>query len=168
MRAAGLDQLDVEVELRVPGVRELVTGLRGIGSMVLQQGTEGGRKQDMNMVVPVQLLTPILDDLLLLGRANRPARPWLGLYAMEDDEVLVVGGLADDGPADKAGVRTGDRILAVNGTEVPDLGGLWRAVWATGAAGVPVRFSLGRGNRTASVTIASADRTSILKAPSVH
>ena len=51
---------------------------------------------------------------------------------MEDDEALVVGGLADNGPADKAGVRAGDRILAVNGTEVPDLAGLWRAVWASG------------------------------------
>ena len=142
--------------------------LLGIGSLVLQQGTEGGRKQDMNMVVPVQLLTPILDDLLAIGRANRPPRPWLGLYAMEDDEALVVGGLADNGPADKAGVRAGDRILSVNGTEVPDLAGLWRAVWATGAAGVPVRFSLGRGSRASSVTIASTDRMSILKAPSVH
>ena len=142
--------------------------LLGIGSLVLQQGNESGRKQDMNMVVPVDLLKPILHDLVAIGRANRPARPWLGLYAMEDDEALVVGGLADNGPADKAGVRAGDRILAVNGTEVPDLAGLWRAVWASGPAGASVQFSLGRGNRAASVTIASTDRSSILKAPSLH
>jgi S1-C subfamily serine protease len=141
--------------------------LLGIGSLVLQQGGEG-RRQDMNMVVPVELLTPILDELLSYGRATRPARPWLGLYAMEDDEALVVGGLADNGPADKAGVRAGDRILAVNGAEVPDLAGLWRAVWASGSAGASVQFSLGRGNRNASVTIASQDRLSILKAPSLH
>ena len=142
--------------------------LLGIGSLVLQQGGEGARKTDMNMVVPTQLLLPILDDMLRTGRANRPARPWLGLYAMEDDEVLVVGGLADNGPADQAGVRAGDRILAVNGNEVPDLAGLWRAVWSSGEAGAPVHFSLGRGSRAASVTIASTDRASILKAPSVH
>ena len=142
--------------------------LLGVGSLVLQQGTEGGRKQDMNMVVPVQLLLPILEDMLAFGRSRKPPRPWLGLYAMEDDEALVVGGLADNGPADKAGVRTGDRILAVNGTEVPDLAGLWRAVWASGPAGTPVHVSLGRGERNASVTIASADRSAILKAPSVH
>ena len=142
--------------------------LLGIGSLVLQQGGEGGRKQDMNMAVPVQLLQPILEDLVAYGRSTRPARPWLGLYAMEDDEALVVGGLADNGPADKAGVRTGDRILAVNGTEVPDLAGLWREVWASGPAGAPVHVSLGRGTRAASVTIASADRTSVLKGPSLH
>jgi hypothetical protein len=31
-----------------------------------------------------------------------------------------------------------------------------------------VQFNLGRGSRTASVTIASTDRMKILKAPSLH
>ena len=142
--------------------------LIGIGSLVLQQGGEGSKRQDMNMVVPTELLLPILDDLLRFGRVNRPARPWLGLYAMEDDEALVVGGLADNGPADKAGLRTGDRILAINGAEVPDLAGLWRAVWASGPAGSPVQVSLGRGSRNTSVTIPSVDRSAILKSPRLH
>ena len=141
--------------------------LLGIGSLVLQQGGEG-RRQDMNMVVPVELLPPILDELLSLRPRHRPARPWLGLYAMEDDEALVVGGLADNGPADKAGVRAGDRILAVNGAEVPDLAGLWRAVWASGPAGCAVQVSVGRGNRNTSVTIPTTDRASILKTPRLH
>ena len=52
----------------------------------------------MNMVVPIGLLAPIIDDLLSYGRVNRPARPWLGMYVTEADDSLVVGGLADDGP----------------------------------------------------------------------
>lgn len=142
--------------------------LLGIGSLVLQQGGEGGKRQDMNMVVPVEILTPILDELLSYGRVDRPARPWLGLYAMEDDDTLVVGGLADDGPAEKAGVRSGDRIIGVNGVEVPDLPALWRAVWASGPAGVPIQLDLGRGNRRVSVAIHSTDRARILKAPLLH
>lgn len=142
--------------------------LIGIGSLVLQQGGEGTKRQDMNMVVPVELLSPIMDDLMKFGQVNRPARPWLGLYAMEDDEALVVGGLADNGPADKAGLRTGDRILAINGTEVPDLAGLWRAVWASGPAGCSVQVSVGRGNRNTSVMIPSTDRATILKTPRHH
>jgi len=141
--------------------------LLGIGSLVLQQG-QGSKRQDMNMVVPVQLLRPILDDLLSYGRVNRPARPWLGLYAMEDDAALVVGGLADNGPADQAGVRTGDHILAVNGEDVPDLKGLWRAVWASGPAGAAVQVRLGRGNRTAAISVTSADRATYLKSPRLH
>lgn len=142
--------------------------LIGIGSLVLQQGGEGPKRQDMNMVVPTEILAPILPDLLRYGRTDRQPRPWLGLYAMEDDEALVVGGLADDGPADKAGLRTGDRILAINGTEVPDLAGLWRAIWASGPAGSLVQISLGRGNRNTSVTIPSVDRSTILKSPRLH
>ena len=141
--------------------------LLGIGSLVLQQG-QGGKRTDMNMVVPVQLLRPILDDLLSYGRVNRPPRPWLGLYAMEDDSALVVGGLADNGPADQAGVRTGDRILSVNGEDVPDLAGLWRAVWASGPAGTPVQVRLGRGSKTAAVTVTSTDRANHLKSPRLH
>ncbi len=52
--------------------------LLGIGSLVLQQGTEGGKQQDMNMVVPVQLLLPILDDLLAIGRVQRAAAALAG------------------------------------------------------------------------------------------
>ena len=83
--------------------------LMGIGSLILQQGDGKGRRLDMNMVVPIGLLAPIMKDLLTYGRVNRPARPWLGMYAteMEADDAIVVGGLADNGPAEQAGVRAG-------------------------------------------------------------
>ena len=141
--------------------------LVGIGSLVLQQGGEG-RRVDMNMAIPTEALQPILDDLLRYGRTPGPARPWLGLYAMDDDDALVVGGLADGGPAERAGVRTGDRILAVNEAEVPDLAGLWRAVWATGTASSTVTLTLGRGSRTLTVPVPAGDRTTFLKAPRMH
>src|ERR1700760_1177096 len=83
--------------------------LMGIGSLILQQGSTKGGRFDMNMVVPIGLLAPIMEDLLSFGRVNRPARPWLGLFASESDETLVVGGLSDNGPAEQAGVRAGDK-----------------------------------------------------------
>ena len=82
--------------------------LMGIGSLILQQGDGKGRRLDMNMVVPIGLLTPIMKDLMSYGRVNRPARPWLGMYATESDDTIVVGGVADNGPAEQAGVRAGD------------------------------------------------------------
>lgn len=142
--------------------------LMGIGSLILQQGDSQGRRLDMNMVVPIGLLAPILHDLLSYGRVNRPARPWLGMYAAESDDTLVVGGLADEGPADQAGVQTGDQILSVNDEEAPDLAGLWRRVWASGSAGAEVRLRVLRENKPLTITIRSADRASFLKAPKVH
>lgn len=142
--------------------------LAGIGSLILQQGDGKGKRLDMNMVVPIGLLTPIMQDLMTFGRVNRPARPWLGMYATEADEALVVGGLADNGPAEQAGVRQGDRILAVGGDEISDLAGLWRRVWAAGSAGAEVRLRLMRENTPLALTVRSGDRTTFLKSPKLH
>jgi S1-C subfamily serine protease len=142
--------------------------LMGIGSLILQQGDGKGSRLDMNMVVPIGLLTPIMKDLLSYGRVNRPARPWLGIYAMESDDTIVVGRLTDNGPAEQAGVRAGDRILAVGGDEISDLAGLWRRVWASGSAGAEVRLRLMRDKTPVALTVRSADRSSNLKAPRLH
>ena len=142
--------------------------LLGIGSLILQQGDGQGRRLDRNMVVPIGLLAPILQDLVTLGRVNRPSRPWLGMYAMENDDSVVVGGLTEGGPADRAGLRTGDRILTVGGEEIADLGGLWRGVWATGNAGVSVDFRVARDDDMLAIRATSADRTTFLRGPKLH
>lgn len=142
--------------------------LLGVGSLILQQGDAKGRRVDMNMVVPTHLLTPNLDELLKHGRLNRPARPWLGLFAMENEEAVMVGGIAGGGPADKAGLRPGDRLVAVDGDEVPDLAGLWRRVWSAGTAGARVRLTIERDGKTNHVTLHSVDRVSVLRTPRLH
>ena len=120
--------------------------LLGIGSLQLQHAAEKGEAQNINMVVPIDLLKPILADLMKFGRRNTPARPWLGLYATEVENRLVIVGLADRGPAKRADLRTGDVVLAVAGTEVHDLAGLFRRVWAQGRAGVDVPITI-KGTR---------------------
>jgi S1-C subfamily serine protease len=142
--------------------------LLGIGSLILQQGDDKGRRVDMNMVVPTGLITPNLEELSRNGRLNRPARPWLGLFAMENDDAVVVGGISDNGPADKAGLRAGDRIVAVDGEEITDLAGLWRRIWSAGTAGARVRMSVGRDDDLLHVTVHSADRNAYLRAPRLH
>ncbi len=142
--------------------------LLGVGSLILQQGDAKGRRHDMNMIVPIDILRPVLDDLRRYGQVNRPARPWLGVYAMEDEETVVIGGLADGGPADRAGLRTGDHVLAVEDEEVTDLAGLWRGVWACGVAGAKVTLMVERDERKLPVSIATVDRRSLLKSPRMH
>jgi len=142
--------------------------LLGIGSLILQQGDGKGKRLDMNMIVPISLLPPIMTDLLNYGRVNRPARPWLGLYASEAEDSIIVGGLADNGPAEQAGIRAGDRIIAVGEDEVGDLAALWRRVWACGSVGADVRLKLMRDRMPVRVTVRSADRTSFLKSPKLH
>src|SRR3954471_16024314 len=84
--------------------------LLGIGSLLVQEKIDAGTIQG-NMIVPIDILAPILDDMVKLGRPNRPPRPWLGLYASEAGPRLVVAGLAPGGPAEKAGVHLGDVLV---------------------------------------------------------
>ena len=141
--------------------------LIGTGSLILQQG-DGKRRHDMNMVVPVSILRPVLEDLMTIGRVNAPPRPWLGMFVMEDDGNLVVGGLTDDGPAERAGVRPGDRVVGFGDEEVNDLGMLWRRLWSSGEAGARVRLRLQRDDAEVVVRVQSADRQSFLRAPRIH
>jgi S1-C subfamily serine protease len=141
--------------------------LLGTGSLILQQG-DGKRRHDMNMVVPVSILRPVLQDLMTIGRVNAPPRPWLGMFVMENDGALVVGGLTDDGPAERAGVRPGDRVVGFGDEEISDLGMLWRRLWSSGEAGTPVRLRLQRDDAEVVVRVKSADRQSFLRAPRIH
>jgi S1-C subfamily serine protease len=143
--------------------------LIGIGSLHVQHAN-GGRelRRDVNMVVPIELLPPVLDDMLTYGRPNRPTRPWLGLYAAEVEDAIVVAGLVEKGPAIKAGLRPGDRILAVRDDPVASLAGLWRKVWAGGPAGSEVVLQVVRDDETLTVRILSTDRTRLLRVPKLH
>src|ERR1700736_605376 len=110
--------------------------LLGIGSLQVQQARGEGQVEPLNMIVPIDILKPILDDLLSLGRPNRPPRPWLGLNATEADDKGVVARVSEGGPARRANLRSGDIVLAVAGTKVSDLAGFFRKVWSLGKAGV--------------------------------
>jgi S1-C subfamily serine protease len=142
--------------------------LVGIGSLQLEHAGPDDETMPINMYVPIDLLTPVLDDLQTLGRPNRPARPWLGLYAVENDEHVVIAGIASRGPAAKANLRRGDVVVSVGGTRVRGLAGLFRGIWSRGAAGVEVPMKVLRGGKALEVTVASGDRHRYLKGPSLH
>jgi S1-C subfamily serine protease len=142
--------------------------LIGIGSLQLQEGREQGPPGDLNMVIPIDLLKPVLDDLLTLGRPKESQRPWLGLYATEIEDKIVVVGLAKDGPAQRADLRTGDVVLSVAGDEVNDLATFYRKIWSLGGPGVDVPLSVYREGSTFDVRLKSSDRHRFLKTPRLH
>ncbi len=141
--------------------------LIGIGSLQLERAREG-KNEHLNMVVPIDLLNPILDDLRKFGRVDKPARPWLGLYSTEIENKIVAVGIAPKGPAARAELKTGDVILAVKGENVTSLASFYRKVWALGQAGVEVPLTLYREGVTFDVRVNSSDRAKFLKAPRMH
>jgi S1-C subfamily serine protease len=141
--------------------------LLGVGSLHVQQVTEQGQ-QDVNMIVPIDLLPPILDDLLAYGQVNKPPRPWLGVYSAESGGRVVVADVAEHGPAAIAGLREGDIISSVRDSSVEGLSDFYRKVWNSGPAGAEIPIEIVRERRSVWLRVKSADRNSFLKKPRLH
>ena len=120
------------------------------------------------MVVPINLLPPILDDLLNRGQINKPARPWLGAFSAENNGEVIVMSVAPDGPAAKAGLKRGDVISEIRDGEVEGLADFYRKVWESGSAGAEIPMRVLRDGREAWLRIKSADRNSFLKKPQLQ
>ena len=142
--------------------------LLGVGSLLVQGHHEGGTAGESNMFVPIDLLEPILDDLLKFGRVDRPPRPWLGMFTTEVEGNLVVAGLTRGAPADQADLRAGDVVVKVADAPVTDLVDMFRRIWALGPAGTVIPLTIARDGGALTVEVASADRNAFLKAPGLH
>jgi S1-C subfamily serine protease len=141
--------------------------IAALGSLLVQEKIDAGTIQG-NMLVPIDLLEPILDDMLKTGRTRHPPRPWLGMYTTEAGERLVIAGLAPGGPAERAGCRVGDAVLEVGGAKPKSLADLWRRIWEQGPVGAVVRLKVARSGKTSEISVTSADRSDFLKKPHLH
>jgi len=141
--------------------------LLGIGSLRLEM-SESDTRTGVNMVVPISLLPPILDDLLTRGATTRLPRPWLGIYSAESDGQVVVMSVADGGPAARAGLRKGDVIADVGDEEVTGLADFYRKLWQCGGAGTEIPVRIVRKGRDAWLRLKSADRRDYLKKPQLQ
>lgn len=143
--------------------------LIGIGSLHLEQGTDENDERDhINMIVPINLFKPIYDDMMKFGKRSGAVKPWLGLYATELDDRIVVVGRSQRGPARKANVRNGDIVISVAGEAVRSLAGLYRLIQSQGEAGVDVPLTLLRDGETLQITVTSDDRTRMFRSPKLH
>ncbi|MFO1067137.1 MAG: S1C family serine protease [Geminicoccaceae bacterium] len=143
--------------------------LVGIGSLLVQEASIAGQQTPGNMIVPIDLLPPILPDLERFGRANRPPRPWLGVYVAEGPGgEIVVTGLAANGPAAQAGLRPADVIVEIDGLPVGGLADLYRQLWSAGEAGVGVGLAILRDGNRRTVTVRTTTRESMLRRPRSH
>lgn len=139
----------------------------GIGSLFLQEIFEGQNLQG-NLAIPTSILKSIMGDMLKFGRSSAPARPWLGMYAVESEKTLTVNSLARYGPAELAGVLQGDKVVGVGEESVSTLANFFRSVWTLGAAGVSVPININRNGNQLQLVINSIDRNDFLLKPQTH
>jgi len=142
--------------------------LVGVGSLFVRDAAGNGTSVPGNMFVPVDILKPILDELIENGQRKGAKRPWLGITTFEDSDGVNVGRLSAEGPGDRAGLERGDIITAVGRTHVKTLAEFYRAVWSRGEAGVRVPLTILRGKQELTVNVRSIDRESFFASRTAH
>ena len=143
------------------GAALMSTGGRlvGVGSLVVPDAALAPNSAPGNMFVPVAQLEAVLGDLIVWGRSAGPGRPWLGVYAEENDagEVHVLR-LAEDGPARSAGIEAGDLIVSAGDDRVHGLADFYRKLWNGRAPGDRVTLTVKRDGEPRSVDVIGGDR----------
>src|SRR5258708_35225349 len=89
--------------------------LVGGGSLFGMDAITPGERMPGNMFVPVDLLKPVLDEMVRTGAQPAAHRPWLGVNSLEEDGRVKVMQVNEESPAEEAGIVAGDIILSVNG-----------------------------------------------------
>ena len=138
--------------------------LIGVGSLFVMDALTPGEKLPGNMFVPIDLLKPVLDEMIRTGTTQSAQhRPWLGVNSLEEDGRVKVLQVNDDGPAAQAGIEAGDIILAINGRTVEKLEDFYNMLWNGGEPGVTVRLSVLHGPQVRDVVVQSMNRKDFVK-----
>ncbi len=137
--------------------------LVGVGSLIV--GDTSGKSDGVpgNMFVPIDLLPPILADLIAAGRPAGASKPWIGVNAEDVRGRLFVSRVTAGGPGEKAGIRRGDIIVGVNGEAPKSLADFYRKLWALGSAGATVPLDVLQGSDKVRVDVKSINRLDHLK-----
>jgi S1-C subfamily serine protease len=137
--------------------------LMGIGSLFVGDAYRAhGGTLPGNMFIPINRLKPIFATMIE-GRRPPTSKPWIGVYTQEVQGRLIVAYVSPDSPADKAGLRRGDIIREVGGSEVGEVAEFYRKLWATGSSGVTVKLGIERDGIPEDVVVRSTDRYKYLK-----
>ena len=137
--------------------------LVGIASLWVSDALEIGAAFPGNMFVPIDLLKPLLEDLIATGRRRGPARPWLGLYSEQHEGHVFVSRTLPDSPADRAGLKRGDVILGLAGQKIGGQSDFYRKLWSAGEAGCDVTLHVLHDKAVTQVVVRTADRMDYLR-----
>jgi serine protease Do len=132
--------------------------LLGVGSLVVGDSMGTRTQVPGNMFVPIDLLKPLLGDLIATGKSSARPRPWIGINTQEAQGNVIVTRVSPEGPADEASVQTGDVIVAIGGKGIQGQADFYVKLWKTGEAGVEIPLDVLRNGRVEKIVVKSIDR----------
>jgi S1-C subfamily serine protease len=142
--------------------------LVGVGYLYVQDARSSAGPSPGNMFLPIDVVKPVIDQLLTHGQRLGEPRPWLGVYSAEALGRVLVTSLSRNGPAHKAGIEPGDVIVGINGEDVRGIADFYRRLWRQGPAGVVVRLKLIREQKVIETEVKTVNRAELMKAPRAH
>ena len=139
--------------------------LLGVGSLVVGDALGARAGVPGNMFVPIDLLKPILGDLIAQGKSAARPRPWLGVGTQDLQGKLLITRVSPESPAEEAGLATGDIILGVRGEQVRGQADFYRKLWASGDAGTVITLDVLKGAEmeVKKLGVKSVDRSQYLR-----
>jgi serine protease Do len=132
--------------------------LLGVGSLAVNDAAGPGSQVPGNLFVPIDLLKPLLGDLVSRGRSSAKPRPWIGVRTQELLGNVIVTQVYTEGPAEAAGIRPGDVVVSVGGQAIKGQAAFYTQLWSGGSAGVEISLYVLREGRIQPVTVRSIDR----------
>jgi len=139
--------------------------LVGIGSLLVSNAAGGSRRLPGNMFVPVDLLKPILAEMQRTGTSQLSRRPWLGVNSSEQGGRVQILRVSADSPAQQAGLKAGDVVLAVDDDKVASLEAFYKKLWSRATPQTPVRLTVLQGAEVRTVVVQPQDRLQTLRKP---
>ena len=129
----------------------------GIGSLYVQESVQGVQSPG-NLFVPVNILKPILSDLLKNGRRTKQINPYMGINSEESNGKVYITRVSENGPAARAGILSKDIILSVNGIKVNAIKDFYLTAWSLGGTGTLIKLEVEQDQKKISFDIKTVDR----------
>jgi S1-C subfamily serine protease len=142
--------------------------LLGIGSLAVGDSMGAQTQVPGNMFLPIDLLKPVVGELVAKGRVDAKPRPWLGVNTQDVQGHLIVTRVSPDSPAEAAGLTRGDLIVGIAGQPVQGQADFYMRLWARGDAGVEVPLDVLKGAKIEQYTVKSMAREQYYRAKQVY
>ena len=133
--------------------------LVGVGSLIVADALSSQRRVAGNMFVPINLLKPILDEMIQTGSSRRGKHPWLGITSQELEGRVFIAKVQPDSPAERAGLQQGDIVLSVGSARVAKLEDFYSSLWKDKQPGDEVTLTVLQGTDVKKISIKSMDRS---------
>jgi serine protease Do len=139
--------------------------LLGIGSLFVMDAMGQNVRLPGNMFVPVDLLKPIMSELLQSGSSKLSKRPWIGLTSSEQGGRVQIMRVNKESPAQTAGLQAGDVVLAVDDAKVSTLEGFYKKIWDRATPEADIKLTVLQGSDIKTIVIKAVDRMSTMRRP---